>query len=217
MPPFTASSLRSRSLPLLTASALSLTLYTAHLHLRPVLSDDTLLDADADTGPSNKLRSALPTSLAPVSPYVPLGWGSNRYLTLFPDPSIAVVKRPTPLVHLGATPYRDLAIAEKYGACVDANGDCWMWGAGYDPSGEIGQSLRNRVGGHGDKPGVSLTCRRNFGPLHLARGSCSPSARTADSTASPRSRRSRTTARTDPSRPGGPGCSPRTPGWTTSS
>jgi hypothetical protein len=154
MPPFTVSSLRSRSLPLLTASALSLTLYTAHLHLRPILSDDTLPDADADAGPSNKLRSALSAS-TPVSPYVPLGWGSNRYLTLFPDPSIAVVKRPTPLVHLGATPYRDLAIAEKYGACVDANGDCWMWGAGYDPSGEIGQSLRNRVGRHGyrvDKP-----------------------------------------------------------------
>lgn len=152
MPPFTASSLRSRSLPLLTASALSLTLYTAHIHLRPVLSDDTLPDADA--GPSSKLRSDLPASLAPVSPYVPLGWGSNRYLTLFPDPSIAVVKRPTPLVHLGSTPYRDLAIAEKYGACVDANGDCWMWGAGYDPSGEIGQSLRNRVGRRGNQPGL---------------------------------------------------------------
>jgi alpha-tubulin suppressor-like RCC1 family protein len=77
--------------------------------------------------------------------YTPLGWGSNRYLTLLPDPLISVVKKPVPLTNLGSTPFRDLALAEKYGAVLDAKGDCWMWGVGYDPSGQIGRSLRNKV------------------------------------------------------------------------
>lgn len=66
-------------------------------------------------------------------------------MTLFPDPNLPTVRRPTPLPHLGATPLRDLVIAEKYGACVDAKGDLWMWGSGYDPNGSIGKSLKGRV------------------------------------------------------------------------
>lgn len=38
---FKSASSRWRSVPYLTASALSLTIYTAHLHLRPALADDT--------------------------------------------------------------------------------------------------------------------------------------------------------------------------------
>lgn len=76
---------------------------------------------------------------------MPLGWGSNRYLTLSTDNNKAQMKKPTPLTQLGATPLRDLILAERYGAAVDARGDLWMWGAGYDPSGEIGASLKGKV------------------------------------------------------------------------
>jgi alpha-tubulin suppressor-like RCC1 family protein len=55
------------------------------------------------------------------------------------------VKRPTPLPHLTATPLRDLVLAEKYGAAVDGKGDAWMWGVGYDPSGQLGRSLKGKV------------------------------------------------------------------------
>lgn len=75
-----------------------------------------------------------------------MGWGTNRYLTLSPDPTVSTLKKPTPLIRFGSTPLRDVIIAEKYGAAVDARGDCWMWGVGYDASGEIGRSLKGKVG-----------------------------------------------------------------------
>ncbi|KAL7422857.1 hypothetical protein Q5752_002153 [Cryptotrichosporon argae] len=117
-----------------TATALSVTVYAAHrLNTASLLNDDTpILSAKKPRAP-----------VFADSPYVPLAWGSNRYLTLFPD-STAQVKRPTPMTHLSATPLRDLTIAEKYGAAVDAQGNLWMWGTGYDSSGAIGRSLRGK-------------------------------------------------------------------------
>lgn len=32
-------------------------------------------------------------------------------------------------------------IAENYAAALDANGDCWLWGKGYDPTGRVGKGL----------------------------------------------------------------------------
>lgn len=139
--PFTAGSpfnaFKGRSIPLLTASAPSVSVYSAHVYLSPLLAEEATL-----VTPAGKKAKALPIT---ASPFTPLGWGSNKYQTLYPDPSNSVVKKPSPLEQLGSTPLRDLVLAEKYGACVDARGDIWMWGAGYDPSGEIGRSLKGKV------------------------------------------------------------------------
>lgn len=85
------------------------------------------------------------TLLPAAAAFTPIAWGTNEYLTLSPEPSVKVVKRPTPMSHLGSTPVHDLVIHEKYGAAIDARGDVWMWGKGYDPSGEVGRSLRGKV------------------------------------------------------------------------
>lgn len=65
------------------------------------------------------------------------------------------VKKPSPLTRLGGTPLRDLVLAEKYGAAVDARGDLWMWGQGWDEdeakAGEVGQSLKGKVSGRRGK------------------------------------------------------------------
>jgi hypothetical protein len=135
--PFASSStfhtLKSRAIPLTTAIVLSTSLHTAYTYYSPVLAEEA----------KPLLKSRLPAS--DINPLTPLGWGSNRYLTLSPESSTSVVKRPAPLAQLGATPLRDLVLAEKYGACVDAKGDLWFWGAGYDPSGRIGRSLKGKV------------------------------------------------------------------------
>lgn len=93
------------------------------------------------------VAKARPTALfgGAAAPFTPVCWGTNEYLTLSPDRTVKVFKRPTPMAQLGATPVRDLAIHEKYGACIDASGDLWMWGVGYDPSGQVGRSLRGKV------------------------------------------------------------------------
>ena len=136
----TLSSLKSRSIPLAAATVLSTSIYAVHLYTNPALADDTpLLPAESAT---KKSRFLIPVN---TSPYTPLGWGTNKYLTLWPESTTVGLKRPTPLTQLGSTPLRDLVIAEKYGACVDARGDVWMWGAGYDPSGDIGRSLKGKV------------------------------------------------------------------------
>ena len=136
----TTRSIRGRSIPLLTASALSITAYYFYNVSSPLLNDSR----DPASAPIKPKRPLV----SPVSPYTPIGWGSNRYQTLLPDLNLGVLKRPTSLPQLGSSPLRDLVIAEKYGACVDARGDCWMWGAGYDPSGEIGRSLKGKVRNH---------------------------------------------------------------------
>ena len=142
--PFTSTStvhkLRARSIPFLAASALPITLYIAHAYFQPIHSDDAPIEALSTS--IKKQRTAI---AAAASPFTPLAWGSNRYLRLNSDPSTSVIKRPSPLVQLGATPLRDLVVMEKYGACVDAKGDCWIWGAGYDQSGLIGRSLKGKV------------------------------------------------------------------------
>lgn len=130
----TLHSLKTRSIPFSAAVLFSATIYSAHSYYSPIHADSE--------PPIPKARAILPD----VNPYTPLGWGSNRYLTLSPDSSSSVIKRPTPLSQFGSTPLRDLVIAEKYGACVDANGDLWFWGAGYDPSGKTGKSLKGKVG-----------------------------------------------------------------------
>ncbi|BEI93259.1 uncharacterized protein CcaverHIS019_0508870 [Cutaneotrichosporon cavernicola] len=91
------------------------------------------------------VAAARPTSLfGAAAPFTPLCWGTNEYLTLSPDPTVKSLKRPTPMAALGATPVHDLVVHEKYGAVIDARGDVWMWGKGYDPSGDIGRSLRGK-------------------------------------------------------------------------
>ncbi|TXT14552.1 uncharacterized protein COLE_00745 [Cutaneotrichosporon oleaginosum] len=91
------------------------------------------------------VAAARPSTLfGAAAPFTPIAWGTNEYLTLSPDPSVKVIKRPTPMATLGATPLHDLVIHEKYGAAIDARGDVWMWGKGYDPTGEIGRSLRGK-------------------------------------------------------------------------
>ena len=168
--PFASSSalhsLRSRSIPLLTASALSISIYTLHTYASPLLADDQLPTPLYGSKKTKTPVGAISSDL--INLYTPLGWGSNRHLTLFPDPNTAVVKRPLPLTHLGATPLRDLVIAEKYGACVDAIGDCWMWGTGYDPSGDIGRSLKGKVS---CLPTVVLWTDLGFCSDRLIRGS----------------------------------------------
>ncbi|WWC68571.1 uncharacterized protein I206_102501 [Kwoniella pini CBS 10737] len=127
--------LTSRSLPLFTASALSFTLYTVHTQYSPLLSEAP------DSFSSIKKQKGSSVVAAPFATY---GWGSNKNLTLFPDGQITNVKKPLPLTQLGNTPLRDVVLADEYGACVDARGDLWMWGKGYDPSGEIGKSLKGK-------------------------------------------------------------------------
>ncbi|EIW68906.1 hypothetical protein TREMEDRAFT_31511 [Tremella mesenterica DSM 1558] len=131
----TTRAFRARSIPLLTASTISFAVYTYH---------SQVIRNDAETPLSYPTRKPLSPTI-PISPYTPLGWGSNRYMTLVPDSAVTILKKPSPLPHLGATPLRDLIIAEKYGACVDARGDCWMWGVGYDPSGQLGRSLQGKL------------------------------------------------------------------------
>lgn len=154
-----ARSVRTRSIPLVTATILSVVTYAAYQQLRPLALDSAPIPSPGSfsdppqgsqvllnsgpAGSSKKSRLPLP---ATVSPYTPLGWGSNRYLVLTPDTNLGVVKRPIALNHFGSTPLRHLVLAEKYGACVDAKGDCWMWGVGYDESGEVGRSLKGKVG-----------------------------------------------------------------------
>jgi hypothetical protein len=135
-----ARTLVSRSIPILTAATLSVSVYAIHTH-RPVLLDAS--PTESTFGLPKKPRLAITPT---ISPYVPLGWGSNRYLTLSADKSVGQMKKPAPLSQFGATPLRDLVLAEKYGAAVDAKGDCYMWGVGYDETGAMGRSLRGKVG-----------------------------------------------------------------------
>ena len=143
--PFASSSnlhsFRSRSIPLITASAISISIYVIHTHHTPLRAESPL---SSESG-SSRSKHLTPPNWTTAGPYTPLAWGSNRFLTLSSLPNVPAVKKPAPLVHLGSTPLRDLVLAEQYGACVDAKGDCWMWGAGYDPSGEIGRSLMGKV------------------------------------------------------------------------
>ncbi|KAK4688431.1 hypothetical protein P7C73_g1683, partial [Tremellales sp. Uapishka_1] len=143
MPPFASTSalrnLRSRSLPIL---ATSVSLFAAHTYLSQPIHNDSE-DSQIDSLATSLKKQKIAISAA-LSPYTPLGWGSNKNLTLNPDSSVATLKRPTPLPQLGSTPLRDLIVHEKYGACLDARGDIWMWGAGYDPSGAVGKSLRGK-------------------------------------------------------------------------
>lgn len=130
----------SRSIPILTATTLSVSLYALHTHVRPILLDAA--PVESTFGLPKKPRLAItPTT----SPYVPMGWGSNRYLTLIPDKAVGQLKKPAALPQFGATPLRDLVLAEQYGAALDGKGDCWMWGTGYDESGQIGRSLKGKV------------------------------------------------------------------------
>ncbi|WVQ74729.1 hypothetical protein IAR50_004333 [Cryptococcus sp. DSM 104548] len=124
-----------RPAPLLAASALAVCGYAAHTHFQPLH-----LESLPASLPTKKSKS--PPTVFP--PFTPVGWGSNKSLVLTPEPAQNLVKKPTPLPHLGSTPLRDLAIAEDYAAAVDANGDCWLWGKGYDESGRIGKGLRGK-------------------------------------------------------------------------
>lgn len=149
-----ASTLRfgARVVPLATGAVLGYSAYTLYTHkdlLRPIRLDDTPFP----TPHPAELMAAVHISPSGVpSTITPLGWGTNEYLTLLPNSDKKTVKNPTPLPQLGATPLRHLVIQEKYGACVDARGDLWMWGTDYDPSGDVGKSLSGRVGVRDRKP-----------------------------------------------------------------
>ena len=131
-----SSTLKACPLPLLAAGTVSISLYALHASNSPARNEDAT--------PVDTRRKVIPAS--PLSPYVPLGWGSNKYLTLSEEATTGgQVRKPSPLAQLGATPLRDLVLAEKYAAAVDAKGDLWMWGVGYDESGKISRSLKGKV------------------------------------------------------------------------
>jgi hypothetical protein len=137
-----ARTIRARTIQIATASALSVSIYAVYTTWQnPLLAEDLTQETVASIS-KTKSKFALP---ATASPYTPLGWGNNRNLTLSADQQIANLKKPAPLTFIGATPLRDLVVAERYGACIDARGDCWMWGTGYDPSGQVGRSLKGKV------------------------------------------------------------------------
>lgn len=135
-------------MPLAAASALSVTFYIGYHKLHPVRNDDTPYELAHDASHISKQRDAGRMSPAGTpSPFTPLGWGSNANLTLVTNERRAgPIKKPTAMTQLGGTPLRDLVVHEKYGAAIDARGDLWMWGTGYDPTGQIGRSLRGKVG-----------------------------------------------------------------------
>lgn len=121
-------------------------LYDKKQHLLQPFQPIRLDDSPFPT-PTDVLQNAIHISPSGVpSTITPLGWGTNEYLTLLPNSDKKTIKNPTPLPQLGATALRHLVIQEKYGACIDARGDLWMWGTDYDPSGEVGKSLSGRVG-----------------------------------------------------------------------
>ncbi|ORX33250.1 regulator of chromosome condensation 1/beta-lactamase-inhibitor protein II [Kockovaella imperatae] len=145
---FTASSsrvLRSRAIPLVAASTLSISIYAVYNYSFPLRADSETPPAPSASSTSALIKRQNAILAASPGPHTPIAWGTNRYLTLSSDQSTTVLKKPTPLSRLGSTPYRDIVLAEQYGACVDANGDLWMWGAGYDPSGEMGKSLKGKL------------------------------------------------------------------------
>ena len=195
-------SFRSRSIPFLTASALSISLYAIHVYSSPLLSDEIQPNRLTTPIKKQRLRPA-----AASSPYTPLGWGSNRYLTLVWDPSVSTVKRPAPLSRLGSTPLRDLVLMEKYGACVDARGDCWMWGAGYDQSGQVGRSLKGKVRSEPcSQVDVSADLHRKYHLLHRHLVNSSGLAETASFTSSLHPKHFRIVGEITKNEAGGPGC-----------
>lgn len=135
MPP-TLRSLGARAAPLALAGGFAYTVYT--LNYKPIRNDEARPTVTAPPSLSRKGVFGTPP------PFAAVAWGSNEYLTLSPDTATKHFRRPTPMTHLGSTPLRDMAIQEKYGAAIDARGDLWMWGAGYDPSGTVGRSLRGK-------------------------------------------------------------------------
>lgn len=135
MPP-TLRSMGARAAPLALAGGFAYAVYT--LNYKPVRNDEA------------RPKVVVPRTLTAKSvfgtppPFAAVAWGANDYLTLSPDNAAKQIRRPTAMTHLGSTPLRDMAIQEKYGAAVDARGDLWMWGVGYDPSGAVGRSLRGK-------------------------------------------------------------------------
>lgn len=65
--------------------------------------------------------------------------------------------RPTPYIP-HSTPLRDLVLAEKYAAAVDAKGDLWLWGNGYwdDAPRNIGSRVQEESSGNRAKAQKSL-------------------------------------------------------------
>jgi hypothetical protein len=194
---------RSRAVPLsLAVAGLASLSVAAYVHKARL--DDTPFELACDASHVDKpKKSATQRALAPVgaaAPFTPLAWGANPHLTLGAGAAASADrgahKRPTPLNFIGGTPLRDLVVHEKYGAAVDARGDLWMWGAGYDPSGEIGRSLRGKVGQVHLQPRLTF---RNSPRSSLLMASYSASQRTGGCTRSLPAGRSRTAS---PSRAG---------------
>jgi len=138
--------LGTRLAPLAAAGILGVSVYAYN---QPLKLDDTPFELALDESHDKSKNGNGKKQLAPIgaaAPFTPIAWGSNAHLTLVPDEDArGPLKRPTPMTHLGGTPLRDLVVHEKYAAAIDARGDLWMWGAGYDPSGEVGRSLRGKV------------------------------------------------------------------------
>ncbi|WVO18697.1 hypothetical protein L204_106417 [Cryptococcus depauperatus] len=114
---------KPRPIPLITASAISLTIYAINTRLTPLYNESP--------------------KTSTVKPFATAAWGSNNNLLLSPNPTVGLIKKPTPLPHLQG-PWRDLVLAESYGAAVDVNGDCWLWGTGYCKDGKPGRGLRGK-------------------------------------------------------------------------
>ncbi|EPQ28181.1 uncharacterized protein PFL1_04010 [Pseudozyma flocculosa PF-1] len=63
-------------------------------------------------------------------------WGSNRYNVVAPDaPQVTLVRSPRSIPFFDGVALRDIALEEKHGVAVDANGDVLQWGLGFfDPA-----------------------------------------------------------------------------------
>jgi len=113
------------------------------------LADNSKVNQEAASALPGKSAPALAAAVDGAGPYSPYVWGSNRNLVLSPSSSLTSIKTPRPLVYTGSTPLRDLVLAERYGACVDARGDVWCWGVGYhgddaEKRERAGRSLRGK-------------------------------------------------------------------------
>ncbi|KAI5454757.1 hypothetical protein NCC49_003641 [Naganishia albida] len=141
-----SSRLRALPVPVAVATA-ALGTYVLHRHhTAPISNDAQPLDPadvknqDLETRPKvlgkTKVGASTADAIAAAGEYDVWVWGSNRNNTLLPPGSGTPIQnmlktaRPTPYIPK-ATPLRDLVLAEKYAAAVDARGDLWLWGNGY--------------------------------------------------------------------------------------
>ncbi|RKP07830.1 regulator of chromosome condensation 1/beta-lactamase-inhibitor protein II [Thamnocephalis sphaerospora] len=92
-------------------------------------SDDTL-DAQSD---STLLVDRRTTTDAWDTRPACFAWGSNEYRVVAPElPSTETVREPRPLLDLDGQALRDVALGREHAVAVDARGNLYQWGSGFD-------------------------------------------------------------------------------------